>query len=491
MSGQPNPEKTSYDLIVVGAGSGGFGAALAAARQGCRVLLVEKSGSLGGNAVRGGVNVWEPGVGGTGIPFELYKRLKGRENAVAIYSFGRHVAWESPEIQPHFPGGELVVDPEKSYLDTLRRFGAPPDFGEEHFRRKYWHGVLFEPDPYAAEMESMLRETGRCTVRTGTAFSEVHRDGRLITGLTLDNGEQVTAHYYVDATAHIVFARAAGEASSLGRESRSLYGETGAPPEPSPQLNGASLIFRVSGSKKLGVEPLPDDIPSHCWWQREFPAAVFAQSPAGDYTINPLPTMAGLEVEERGYPAAYRECLRRTQALWHHIQVTYPEFQNFRKVWVAPALGVREGPRMVGRYVLTEHDLDAGLSYQNHNDLIAISDHAKDTHGDSEAGGGAKELNEPYGIPYRCLLPRNTDNLLVACRGASFSSIAASSCRLSRTMMQLGQAAGTAAAIASSEKISSLVDVPPESLRQSLIEQRVELSWPRSPELNECLRNGE
>jgi phytoene dehydrogenase-like protein len=65
-----------HDLIVAGAGSGGFGAALAAARLGQRVLLVEKSDWLGGNAARCGVNVWETGVGGTGIPFDLYKRLK-------------------------------------------------------------------------------------------------------------------------------------------------------------------------------------------------------------------------------------------------------------------------------------------------------------------------------------------------------------------------------------------------------------------------------
>jgi len=54
----------TYDLVVIGAGSGGIGAALAAARAGLRVLLVEKSDMLGGNATRCGVNCWEPGVGG-------------------------------------------------------------------------------------------------------------------------------------------------------------------------------------------------------------------------------------------------------------------------------------------------------------------------------------------------------------------------------------------------------------------------------------------
>ena len=153
-----------FDLVVVGAGSGGFGAALAASRQGCRVLLIEKSESLGGNAARGGVNNWEPGVGGTGIPFELYKRMRRTPLAAGIYSFGRHRAWQGPEVVPSVPGGELVIDPSRRYVDSLRRFGAPPLALAEAFRRAHWHGVPYEPEGYAAEMEAMLAETGGCTV---------------------------------------------------------------------------------------------------------------------------------------------------------------------------------------------------------------------------------------------------------------------------------------------------------------------------------------
>ena len=141
---------SSFDLIVVGAGSGGFGAALAAARLGSRVLLVEKSESLGGNAARGGVNNWEPGVGGTGIPFDLYKRLKKIPLAIGIYKFGRHFAWQGRGVVPKYPGGELVIDPAARYIDSLRRFGAPP---------------LLRPKSFAAatgtEYPSNLRPTPR------------------------------------------------------------------------------------------------------------------------------------------------------------------------------------------------------------------------------------------------------------------------------------------------------------------------------------------
>ena len=76
---------------------------------------------------------------------------------------------------------------------------------------------------------------------------------------------------------------------------------------------------------------------------------------------------------------------------------------------------------------------------------------------------------------YRCLLPCRTENLMIACRGASFTHIAASSCRLSRTMMTLGQAAGTAAAICAREKMP-LRAIDAAALRAELTRQGVELS---------------
>jgi hypothetical protein len=108
-----------------------------------------------------------------------------------------------------------------------------------------------------------------------------------------------------------------------------------------------------------------------------------------------------------------------------------------------------------------------------------------DTHGGHARG--ISDLPEPYGIPYRCLIPKGQRNLLVACRAASFSSLAASSCRLSRTMMQLGQAAGTAAVLAKELKVD-LPDVPPERLRDSLRQQHVQLEHPMPPDLRTYLQ---
>ena len=100
---------------------------------------------------------------------------------------------------------------------------------------------------------------------------------------------------------------------------------------------------------------------------------------------------------------------------------------------------------------MVEADLAAGWNAQKHDDMIAVADHPCDIHGE---GGTLSSVKTAYGVPFRCLIPEpGPQNLLVACRGAGFSKIAASSCRLQRTMIQLGNAAGLAAAWAARDGV--------------------------------------
>lgn len=476
----------AYDLAVIGGGSGGFGAALAAARLGLRVALVERADCLGGNSVRGGVNAWEMGAGGTGIPFDLYKRLKRQPQAMGIYSIGRHMVFFRPEKEPYrFPGGETVIDPARRYLDTLRRYGSKGLVADEQFCREHWHGVVFEPDAMARTMKAMLEETGRCHLMLNTTFTSAHvKDGR-IRFASLSNGGRITASYYVDATGDGWVCAAAGCELMSGQESRATFGEPNAPEQPSTRVNGVTLIFRAAPKDTPGVDPLPADIPAKCWWRASFPVSQMNHYPNGDLSINMLPTMEGEEFLKRGYQQAYPECERRVRACWHDLQTRFEEFRRFRLAWLAPALGVRESRRVRGEYVLTENDVRGGLSSQRHADIICLADHGLDTHG-SHVRGILGELREPYGVPYRCLIPQARRNLLIACRAASLSSLAASSCRLSRTMMQLGQAAGTAAAVAR-ELAVELPAVPAAKLRASLREQHVQLEHPMPAQLRAWL----
>ena len=475
---QSKMSEPEYDLCVVGAGSGGIGAALAAARIGLSVLLIEKSDTLGGNAVRGGVHNWEPGVGGTAFPFEIYQRLQKIPDAVAVVRMARHCVVPQPD-EPIYPGGEALPDPAGTYSDSLKRHSLKALSPEEKFGpSSTFRSIVFEPEAYSRVVGELLAETGNCTIRTNAAFREVLvKDGR-IESLILDNGDVVKASFFVDSTADAKLCQAAGCELMRGQEGRETFGEPDAPEQASSKINAVTLIYRITPRDPAAVEPLPADVSSECWWQARFPASLNSGYANGDLNINMLPTMQGEEFLRLGYPAAYAECRRRVLAHWHYLQTRpdFPEFQRYTISWIAPSLGVRETARVVGEYILTEHDILKGISCQTDPDIITLADHAMDRHGE---GGGCVELREPYGVPYRCLLPKGIDNLLVACRGASFSSIAASSCRLSRTMMALGHAAGVAAALAK-ENGATLRAVPAEALRETLRLQHAELDWPRS-----------
>ena len=474
----PDAVTEQVDVLVVGAGSGGVGAALAAGRLGCSVLLVEREPAIGGNVVRAGVSCWEPGVGGTGIPFEIYCRLKRMPNAVGVYSYGRHTCWQDGPAEKPYPGGEKVVDERARYVDTMQRHSKRPVSlaEDEAYCRTHWHGVVFEPRAYMQVVREMLSETGRCEVRTGTTVADVTVEERRVAAVQLGDGSTVSADAVIDCTGDGTLCALAGCASMSGREARAQFGEPSAPAEATDDTNGATLIYRISPATLLAVEDLPPGVPEQCWWRERFPSVSAVQYPCGDWNMNMLPTLEGRELAQMGAQAAYVEAVRRVRAHWHALQTGFDEFRHYRLSWIAPALGVRETRRIVGEAVLTEHDLRADLARQTHEDVIALADHPIDVHGVDVAH---KNLQSAYGVPYRCLIPLGFRNLLIACRGASFSSLAASSCRLSRTMIQLGQAAGTAAAIARRTGVD-VAQVRAPELRRSLTQQHVQLEWPLS-----------
>jgi arylsulfatase A-like enzyme len=485
----PGKGRVQYDcdVAVIGGGSGGFGAALAAARLGCDVVLVEKAGCLGGTSVNAGVHCWEMGAGGSGIPFDLYKELKRQTNAVAIYSIGRHGSTFDPSREAfRFPGGEAVVDPDARYLDTLQRHVPRGQKNTWAYRRKHWHGVLFEPEAISRTMQAMLDATGHGRVLLNTAFVSAEAGGGRVRSVQLSDGSRLRARSFIDTTGGGLVCLSAGCQSMMGQEPRERFSEPNAPEEATELINGVSLIYRVTPVKEPQIEPLAKNVPATCWWQKRFPGARVNHYPGGDLNVNMLPTLDGAEFLKLGYDAAYTECRRRVLAHWHSWQTRFEEFRGFRLAWIAPALGIRESRRIVGEYVLNENDLRAGLSGQKHPDIICLADHSFDSHGGHAKHGG--ELTEPYGVPYRCLIPQGFSNLLVACRASSFSSLAASSCRLSRTMMQLGQAAGTAASLAKELNVD-LPAVPPDRLRAALRQQHVQLEHPMTDEMRAYLTN--
>lgn len=445
-------------LLVVGGGSAGVAAALAAARRGVPVVVVEPH-DLGGNSTSAGVNTWEPGVAGPGYAFEFYQALRRQPGAVALSRTTKTWTCEEP-----WSRSSVFSDADgdgTGYFKSLRRAGV--DHGE-------LVRVTFEPEQLSRVMEEALLATGQVRLMRGFKFVSCTTDGRKIARVVVSDGRQsleLEPALVIDSTAQIHLAAAAGCKTALGAESHALYGEPSAPEAPEEQINGVTLCFRVRKRDTDAVDALPPGITGD-----PYPSNYsITEYPNGDLNINALPLMEGIEYRRMSPADARAELESRVYRTWLWLQ-REKGFGGYEMATVFPLAGVREGPRLVGRHVLTETEVRQGCSNQgNAETWIALADHALDIHG---KGKLTCELDEPYGIPYGCLLPREFDNLAVACRGASFSHIAGSSCRLSRTMSDLGHAAGIAAALAMGGK-GDLPDVAAQEIQKELKRDNVSL----------------
>ena len=449
------------DILIVGGGSGGFGASIRAARHhpGAKILLIDTLHQLGGTSTAGGVNNWEPGIGGPGVHYELYERLSQQPQAIGV---GKTIHFYKPEE----PYGWSRVDPQCPYESSLRRSSLP---------REDWRRVHFEPDLMADLMHTMLTEAG-VEIRLRSRFTDVWVQDRQIVSVVVqpvDGGEpfRVRSKLYIDCSGGCYLAQAAECNMAFGEEPYDAYQEPSAPDTPAPIVNGVSQVYRVTPVDSPAIEPLPEvaRLPEvQEWLAANNPATFIAEYPNGDLCMNTLPTMQGSDFHSMSYEEAQRIAQARMYAQWHRLQTQY-DFDDYRFKSMFPLVGIRESHRLVGRYVLREQDVRAGLLRQDRADeVIAFADHPMDTHGERRVKGPKLgEVDQPYGIPYDCLLPVEYDNLIAASRGASFSHIAASSCRLSRSMMALGEAAGVASALALTQG-HLYPDVAVSEVRQAL-----------------------
>ena len=235
------------DILIVGGGSGGFGAAIQAARTHpkAHILLIDSMAQLGGTSTVGGVNNWEPGIGGPGVHYELYARLA--PNAIGV---GKTVHLYSPEE----PYGFSRIDPASSYESSLRRSALT----KAEVRR-----VHFEPDAMAQAMHEMLTEAG-VEIRYRTRFSEVNVRGRHLISVIaqpLDSGSpyEIRSKLFVDCSGGCHLAQAAECTMAFGEEAYDLYQEPSAPDTASPIINGISQVFRVTPVSESGVDALPKE----------------------------------------------------------------------------------------------------------------------------------------------------------------------------------------------------------------------------------------
>ncbi|HEY4440408.1 MAG TPA: FAD-dependent oxidoreductase, partial [Candidatus Elarobacter sp.] len=153
-----------------------------------------------------------------------------------------------------------------------------------------------------------------------------------------------------------------------------------------------------------------------------------------------------------------------------------PGFANARIAATATQIGIRESRRIVGEYTLTADDV---LQARAFDDAVARSAYPIDIHNPAGSGTTTHRLapGTAYEIPYRCLVPRGVDDLLVAGRCISTTHEALASTRLTPTVMTLGQAAGTAAALSVAAGVTPRA-LDPALLRARLIADGVDLRRP-------------
>jgi len=432
----PNPPP--FQVVVVGGGVGGVSAALGAARSGADTLLLEKSSRVGGTGVHSPVGLVCTYCDANGRPIN---RGVHQEYVPYIYR----------------PGGPR-------YCQT---------YDERELLQRY---------------ETLLSAEARITVRTGTPVMGVRTNQGRLTAVTTPEGE-VEAKVFIDATAEGHLAASAGAPYEKGR------------PEDG-RMQPATLTFRVHDVdfSAFGVDTRDPEWLS--WkgikviWKDLQP--YFEGLKHNDGTTNPrdsilcFPDRFGTTLlfnqtcirgvdptSEDSIANAKREGEKQVREFWDAVG-NHPAFRNSGPIVLSNRLGVREGRRILGDYQLTADDC---LSEARFEDMVAACGYFVDVH-DPDTGH-AELVPIPgsgyYHIPYRCLIPRTLDNLLLGSRCISGTHEAHGSYRVMSSVSAIGQAAGVAAALSSLHNGGNIRGVRPEWIRHHLHQQNQFTEGPRTP----------
>ena len=385
----------NVDLCVVGGGMAGLCAAIAAARHGAKVVLMQDRPVLGGNA----------------------------SSEIRMMIAGAHG-------ENNREGGLLEeIECENYYINTGLKYTV-------------WDTVLYAK----AKAEKNL------TLLLNTSCLDATMYGKKIASvkgwqLNTETYHTVHAKYFADCSGDSILAPLTGAAYMYGREAKETYGESIAPDVADSCTMGMSCILqaRETDSPKAFIKPewaytyeteeelkfrkhLPLE-KNNYWW--------IELGGTGDCIHN---------------SDEYRdEMLKIAYGVWDHIKNHGDHgADNWELEWIGMLPGKRESRRYVGRYVINENDVRA--EGKHFDDVVAYGGWTMDDH--FPEGFYYKEgvstiwhpAPSPWGIPFRALYARDIENLLFAGRNVSVSHVALSSIRVMATCALMGQAVGTAVA---------------------------------------------
>lgn len=399
------PVVGSYDVVVCGAGPAGVIAAIAAAREGASVALVERFGFLGGMATAGLV-----------MPLSVFiyqnKRVIGG------------IPWE--------------------FIERLEAMGGG-------YIEKPLGNVAFDPELYKLCMQRMVLEAGVTlymnSYLTGTV---VGTDGR-VECVVIENksgAEALEAKVFIDCTGD------ADLAAMAGVEMQPMNGE------PLQPLSTYFILAGVDTSSPLIAEAMHHNkqgVNCHCLPIREYllEHAEELNMPEfggpwfcttlheGCVAVNMTRTAADA-CDNRDYTAA--ECRLREDVyrMADILRDNFAEFKNCYVASVATQAGIRETRRIKGVHTMTAEEYMSGYRYE---DSISRGAHPIDIHATKGSSQVTHFLEQAAYVPYRALIANDYPNLLVAGRCLSADRKAFASMRVQASCMGTGQAAGVAAAM--------------------------------------------
>lgn len=411
------------EVLVIGGGTSGVGAAIAAARGGAKTLLVERYGFLGG-------------VANVGLCLHTFHSSKG-ERVVA------GLPWEMITKMKDLGGSTGPVHIENAHMQTT----TPIDV---------------EVMKYVTQ--EMVIGSGADILYHTSPLEVLVEDSRVVGVIVANKGgrTEIRADVVIDASGDGDIATWAGVPYEKGRASDG-------------KMQRMSMVFKIGNvdlpkafetiGKGAAWAPLPLTGESYpVWWSATLAQYADAVAEEGLFlgtdefwgnTVRARETnvnasrLQGLDGTDAGdLSRGEVEGKRQVFALMDFLRRKVPGFENSFIAATAPFIGVRETRRMIGEYQLTGDDCLSGRKFE---DGIAKVGYPIDIH-DPTSG---KTLFTPiggvdgsYDIPYRCLLPQGIDGLVLAGRCISTTHEAMASTRTMITGMMVGQAAGTAASIA-------------------------------------------
>jgi len=386
------------DLCIIGGGLAGTCAAIAAARQGVRVVLMQDRPVLGGNA-SSEIRMWICGAHGENM----------RETGIL------------EELQLE----NLYRNPEANF--------------------SLWDSILYEK----------VKAEENITLLLNCSCVNCEMDGSKISSvkgwqLTSETWHTVAAKYFADCSGDSVLAPLSGAEYRIGREAQAEFNEGAGQSTADKKTMGLSILLQVreTDSQKKFIPPsfaykyeTHDDFPykDHFWRNHDTETNFWWIEYGGEKdSIHDTE-----EIKDELIKIAY--------GIWDHMKNHGNHgVENWILEWIGFLPGKRESRRYVGDYIMTQNDI---ASHGKFEDIIAYGGWTMDDH---PPGGfyhdGPPTVHHPapspFGIPYRAIYSRNIDNLFFAGRNISVSHIALSATRVMATCALLGQAVGTAAAIA-------------------------------------------